>query len=682
MAGYAFANPSYTLMPLCVIAEPYAYRKSLSSLNFDFLCHVNTLVSPRHRYPHTEGNMNMQQGTWPQSSDHPDIQKLLKTLTQIRHEMLDDVQQAAGRLTKIHPTYQASARNLLHYLTLRRRDLRPLQLQLAELGLSSLGRAEAHVLATVDALLVALQALAGQRGEPSANEADVTFARGTQLLAEHTLGLLGETNRARGVRIMVTMPGEAATDYTLIHNLMQQGMDCMRINCAHDNQATWLEMIKHLRRAEAALGRSCPVAMDLAGPKLRTGQIQAGPAVVKIRPQRDSLGRVIAPARVWLCAQNASAAPPSPATASLPVDGDWLAQLDVGSHVTFEDSRKSARRMVVVDITERGCWAELMQTAYVTPGTLLQHGHKWVAPVGDLPCLESAITLRQGDNLIVTRELTLGRPAVYDSAGTILTPASIGCSIPEIFDDVTSGESIWFDDGKIGGIIENVGASEMMVRITQVRSQGEKLRADKGINLPDTQLNLPSLTAKDIADLTFAAAQADIIEMSFVNSASDVESLQTLLVQDFGQAPGIVLKIETRRGFANLPDMLLTAMRSPRCGVMIARGDLAVECGFERMAEVQEEILWMCEAAHVPVIWATQVLETLAKDGMPSRAEITDAAMGDRAECVMLNKGPYILSAVRVLDDILTRMQAHQSKKRPMLRELQLAHRLPQSPSV
>jgi len=106
---------------------------------------------------------------------------------------------------------------------------------------------------------------------------------------------------------------------------------------------------------------------------------------------------------------------------------------------------------------------------------------------------------------------------------------------------------------------------------------------------------------------------------------------------------------------------------------MIARGDLAVECGYERLAEVQEEILWFCEAAHIPVIWATQVLEKLAKEGFPSRAEITDAAMSHRAECVMLNKGPHIVAAVRVLDDILRRMQAHQSKKRSMMRQLQLA---------
>jgi pyruvate kinase len=206
---------------------------------------------------------------------------------------------------------------------------------------------------------------------------------------------------------------------------------------------------------------------------------------------------------------------------------------------------------------------------------------------------------------------------------------------------------------------------------------GQELRADKGINLPESSLRLAALTAKDLEDLSFVAEHADVVELSFANSAQDVELLLRHLARLGSRQPAIVLKIETRRGFENLPDMLLTAMRAPCCGVMIARGDLAVECGFERLAEVQEEILWICEAAHVPVIWATQVLETLAKEGMASRAEITDAAMGHRAECVMLNKGPHVLSAVRVLDDILRRMQAHQDKKRSMLRELRLAHTLP-----
>jgi pyruvate kinase len=208
------------------------------------------------------------------------------------------------------------------------------------------------------------------------------------------------------------------------------------------------------------------------------------------------------------------------------------------------------------------------------------------------------------------------------------------------------------------------------VEITHARAGGERLRGDKGINLPDTRLDLPALTARDLEDLEVVAQTADLVGLSFAQSAADVRTLRQRLAALGASHLGLVLKIETRRGFEKLPEILLAAMACPAAGVMIARGDLAVECGYERMAEVQEEILWACEAAHMPVVWATQVLETLAKTGLPSRAEITDAAMGERAECVMLNKGPHILDAIRTLDDILRRMRAHQSKKRPLLRAL------------
>jgi pyruvate kinase len=92
------------------------------------------------------------------------------------------------------------------------------------------------------------------------------------------------------------------------------------------------------------------------------------------------------------------------------------------------------------------------------------------------------------------------------------------------------------------------------------------------------------------------------------------------------------------------------------------------------LAEVQEEILWLCEAAHVPVIWATQVLESMAKSGMPSRAEVSDAALSVRAECVMLNKGPYMVETVRFLSGVLERMSRNQVKRRPVMRHLSVSH--------
>lgn len=194
------------------------------------------------------------------------------------------------------------------------------------------------------------------------------------------------------------------------------------------------------------------------------------------------------------------------------------------------------------------------------------------------------------------------------------------------------------------------------------------LRADKGINLPDSRLDLPALNEKDVHDLRAVAALADMVALSFVQEVADVRQLCEHLRRLGREDMGLVLKIETRRGFENLRALMLEAMRWPHAGLMIARGDLAVECGYERMAEVQEEILWAAEAAHMPVIWATQVLETLARTGVPSRAEVSDAALGARAECVMLNKGPFIGEAVRTLDGILRRMHGLQYKKRPLLR--------------
>ncbi len=92
---------------------------------------------------------------------------------------------------------------------------------------------------------------------------------------------------------------------------------------------------------------------------------------------------------------------------------------------------------------------------------------------------------------------------------------------------------------------------------------------------------------------------------------------------------------------------------------------------------MQEEILWLCEAAHIPVIWATQILESLAKSGAPSRPEVTDAAMSIRAECAMLNKGPHIIEAVRFLVGVLSRMEGHYSKRMALRRKLSIAERLP-----
>ena len=487
--------------------------------------------------------------------------ELIERLTALRQRLLEEAEGWHPWVEGGDADRDASARNLLQYLALRGHDLRELQDPLAELGLSSLGRTEGHVQASIDAVLDALNALVRYPPPPRSSPATPGFARSRTLLAGRTAALLGPVPRTRTTRIMVTMPTEAADDEALVREMLVTGMDCMRINCAHDTAPQWRAMCDNLRLAEAETGRRARIAVDLPGPKLRTG----------------------------------------------PLD----------PHSTSD--RK-----------------------------------------GDY------VRLRVGDRLLLTRESDVAMPSQGERS-----LARIGCALPEAFAATRRGHRVWLDDGKLGGLVESVDRDSIELRITTAGPKGSKLRAGKGINLPDAALEVDLLGPHSDAALRFAAECADIVGLSFVSRARDVERVHEYLDRHARPEVGMVLKIETRRAFERLPGLLLSALGGERpAGVMIARGDLAVECGYERLAEVQQEILWLAQAAHVPVIWATEVLDRLAKTGRPSRAEITDAAMGVQAECVMLNKGPRIVEAIAVLDDILGRMDRHQRKKLSLLPRL------------
>jgi pyruvate kinase len=570
-----------------------------------------------------------------------------------------------------------SARNLLHYLAFRRYDLRRAQSLLTSWGLSSLGRSEGHVLHNMEMVLGWLDRALGKAVAPRPGSAAMDPEYGREILQENAQGLLGPTRAGRGVRIMVTMPAEAASDYPLVRDLLRAGMDCARINCAHDGPREWSQMIAHIRRAERAAGHPCTIEMDLAGPKIRTGPLPPGPAVLKLRPTRDPLGRVTAPATVRLVPRAGPARPPG-SPPDLTVSAAWLRRRHARESVRFVDARAARRTLRLLRRQGRSWEAVIEKTAYLTPGTRLvaslPTGAKDVGRAGRIPPIEQRLRLHLGDHLLLTSHPLSEagpRPGADGRSGS--TPA-ISCTCPEALAFVRPGHSIWFDDGKIGGVVRAVRPSGLEVQITRVSEEGAWLAADKGINLPDTNLDLPPLLDKDREDLRFIARHADVVGYSFVHSASDLTCLRDELDGLGRPRMGIVVKVETRRAFENLPGILLESLRRPPVAVMIARGDLGVEVGYERLAELQEEILWLCEAAHIPVIWATQVLESLAKTGLPSRAEVTDAAMGERAECVMLNKGPHVLEAVRALDSILRRMRSHQEKKSAMLRHLHVVN--------
>jgi pyruvate kinase len=391
----------------------------------------------------------------------------------------------------------------------------------------------------------------------------------------------------------------------------------------------------------------------------------------KLQPKRNVRGEVLAMAQCWILPDNGGVAGDGSILLAPP---EFVTRIRVDDYIRFKDAGGRKRTLAVTGRVE-GAWkAETNQTCYMEAGLpcyLERRGEKIAAGrFGALPEMTLPLRLQIGDQLVLTREPLLGKAAKYNKKGRMVQPAHIHCTLDAAFGAVMPGERIFFDDGKIGGIVADADHDEIHVTITNTPPDGARLRAEKGINLPDTMLDLPALTATDIDDLGALHEHVDMVGLSFVRTARDIEAFYAQLDRLHAHRLGVVLKIENSQAFENLPRILLASLARPNVGVMVARGDLAVEVGFERLAEVQEEVLWLCEAAHVPVIWATQVLEGLAKNGQPSRAEISDAVMSGRAECVMLNKGPYIVPTVQFLNGILERMDAHQSKKRSMLRRL------------
>lgn len=450
--------------------------------------------------------------------------------------------------------FRASAENLADYLALRRLDLGGLQAPLAALGLSSLVRAEGHVRASVDAVMAALARIAGEAEPP--HPAPEVFVSGAALLAARRDALFSERDDGPQTRIMATLPSEAAQDPQVVVDLILAGVDCLRIDCAHDEPSAWRAMASHARTAARSLGRDVVVQMDLAGPKLRLTEV------------RDKTRSRLHP-------------------------GDRFVLTD---HIGKSEKR---------------------------PQAVLSH--------------------------------------------------------PEVLDRLMPGNEVWINDGLLGAMVVKAEPGRVVLEAVSTRDKGEHLKPERGVNIPGLDLTMPALTGDDLDNLAVVLAEADLVAMSFAQTVEDVEALLAAIARHSGphhsahqRTRGAVLKIETPLGLRNLPELIVAAAGRMPVAVMIARGDLAVEIGFDRLSEAQEEILWLCEAAQVPVIWAAQVLEGLVREGQVTRADAADAAMAQRAECVMLGRGPHAVEGVAFLRDVLMRMDRHQMRKSARLAALGL----------
>lgn len=475
------------------------------------------------------------------------LQKIGLCLQSLENEMQSASLHLQEMIAQLPQNQQLSAQNLIHYLVLRNTSIQELQYHLHEFGLSSLASCESHTLRQI-------QVTRERLGEVIQDPSPVTQDWGNQRIEDARAALFGPIPKDWHNSVMVTFDRSFVEDIQLVEVLLQNGMSVARINCAHDEEVTWIKMVETLQKASKNTGIPCKVHVDLAGPKLRTKLLKRGKNSGKTEVKK---GDVL-----------------------------WLA-----------DSGKG-----------------------------------------------------------------------FGDKDLVVSPEEDG-----VISSLKVGERVFFDDGLILGRIDKLSKGGAKVLIERVSTKKSQLKNEKGINFPDSDLAISSLTEFDESCLPFAMKYADLIGFSFVRRPKDINELREKMKGISSRTVPIILKIETPESVNHLPELLWEGMKEQVFGVMIARGDLAVEVGFERLVEIQEEISWICEAAHVPVIWATQVLENLHKSGVASRAEITDAGRAAQAECIMINKGDHTMEVLRSLKEITQKSRALKVKNRLIFRPLKIA---------
>lgn len=427
--------------------------------------------------------------------------------------------------------------NMQYYLNLRKYDFSTLQDDLTKIGLSSFGRSQAHMEASINVALEMLSLALKKEHHPT--KVHLSYEDSHAMMDKNSEIF---STSADKTKIMITVPSEYSD--TWFHDLSNEGVHLFRINTAHDTPKVWNMMAQEIKNASTE-DKNLKIYVDLAGPKIRT---------------------------------------------------------------TLNKSKKSGK--------------------------------------------SKKIKLFFGDKVLIhSTTSTLSKKAVKHC------DAVIGCTLDNIGSFVSIGDKVFVDDGKIELVIDEILDTDIICTVMTHNEAGSKLKDEKGVNFPNSDITIRAICDHDVEVLSHICEYADIIGISFAQTPDDIVDLIDELERlgKKGQI-AIVAKIETKKGVENLPAILEALIEYGNSGIMIARGDLAIEIGFENLAYLQEEILDLCTAAHMPVILATQVLENKMKTNIPSRAEISDVVFAHKAECVMLNKGDYAVETIKTLTTILKQM--------------------------
>ncbi|MEB3751213.1 pyruvate kinase [Geobacillus icigianus] len=582
--------------------------------------------------------------------DKPDFGKQLAAFYRA---MAEWVEQKRSHMPQVF--HEESRDQLLAYIYAREHMPADVRETLAEYGWRLEGQ-EGHFLDVLERILACwhLPTQSGQAWQK------VTKTRAHELIRQRAAAVLGSSSSDRPTRIMVTMDAAWVDEPGLIERLLLCGMDIARINCAYSSPDTWEALIAIIRQTERMLapqGRRCRIYMDLPGPKVRIDRLAVQDGPMKLTVKENQYGESAESLTGLL---SFSAVPP---LSSLPREVSFVWKLTAddeetvaeGDELLFTDVRGKKRSLQVMRSIAPSCFVvRLFQTAYVQSGMKLRRG-------------STSFTLSSALCLPKRALVTAGTPLhIYFHEAALFSSSSdhgvkLTTTLPKAWRNVRTGDRLYFNDGRITARVVKVGEGHVEAKVIADGGKRKAIKQGTGIHLPDSfcHLAVPPLTDRDLEWLPFIAKWADIVGLSFVQAPHDVRKLHGLLAEQGAGSLPVIAKIETRAALHQFVRILLEGLKLPAFGVMIARGDLALEIGFEHLAAMQCEMLSLCRAAHIPVIWATQVLEQMAKKGVPSRPELSDVFLGKQAQCIMLNKGAHIAEAVRLLAFLLANEDSH-----------------------
>lgn len=550
-----------------------------------------------------------------------------------------------------------SCMNMQDFLSLKKFDLTMLQKALVDIGFSSLEWSHFYLVYTIEKQLEVLGHLLGyspmeRSQEPSPQDVYISMQQRSRFLKSH---------ESSENSVMITLPSDAAEDPSIIQGLAARNIDIVRINTAHDSLNQWQKMAQIVKRINQSTRLNNPIRIyvDLAGPKIRTGKIKLVTVPLKIRPDEHSM--------LLLTSKKLQENTlPNTICGQCVVDKHWFRKRRKGEKILLTHPELKNRKLRIKKIDEKGLWLDFDKKLTIDEQSRfeIQDKRKDQTSIKNLLQKEQEIRLFIGNYIVLRSDSSVIGQLTEEEK---VAKAEISCSNPDIFDFIEIETSLYIDDGKIGLRVTEKTDHGVLCRVEHAKPNGTVLKGEKGINLPETNLDIDAVTPLDKENLRAVIEFADIIGISFTQKASDVMEVKTILQENNKELTGLVAKIETKKGVQRLPFILMELFSWRNSGVMIARGDLAIEVGFENLPRIQEEILELCEAAHTPVIYATQIMENMIKKNLPSRAEVIDASMAQRADCVMLNKGLFAVETIDMLGKILNSIRPMFFKARHLL---------------